>query len=202
MMKRLTFATALVAAMAAGPAFAQNTAPSGNASPAGPMANPPASAPGSNSAPIGGTNSGKASNAAQMSPNAAAINYVTQQSDQQLLGSKLIGASVTGNDNASIGDVNDVLVGRSGTIEGVVIGVGGFLGMGEKNVAVPFQALQVATDGNAANTPKITLQVSKNDLKNAPEFKRADDRSSDTMATGSTRPATPPAANPNTAPAR
>jgi sporulation protein YlmC with PRC-barrel domain len=197
MMKRVTFATALIAAMAAGPAFAQNTAPSGNASPSGPMANPPASAPGSNSAPIGSSD-----NAAKMSSNAASINYVTQQTDQQILGSNLIGASVTGNDNASIGEINDILVSRTGNIEGVVVGVGGFLGMGEKNVAVPFQSLQVTNDGNAANTPKLTLQVSKADLQNAPEFKQADDNDADSMATGSTNPATPPAANPNTAPAR
>jgi sporulation protein YlmC with PRC-barrel domain len=137
-----------------------------------------------------------------MSSNAASINYVTQQTDQQILGSNLIGASVTGNDNASIGEINDILVSRTGNIEGVVVGVGGFLGMGEKNVAVPFQSLQVTNDGNAANTPKLTLQVSKADLQNAPEFKQADDNDADSMATGSTNPATPPAANPNTAPAR
>ena len=38
----------------------------------------------------------------------------------------------------SIGDINDLVVAEDGSIEAVVIGVGGFLGMGEKSVAVPF----------------------------------------------------------------
>lgn len=43
-----------------------------------------------------------------------------------------------------IGEVNDLLLDTGGKINAVIVGVGGFLGVGEKNVAVPFQALKVA----------------------------------------------------------
>jgi sporulation protein YlmC with PRC-barrel domain len=42
-----------------------------------------------------------------------------------------------------IGDVNDVLLDKSGQVSAVILGVGGFLGLGEKDVAVPFSAIQV-----------------------------------------------------------
>ena len=42
-----------------------------------------------------------------------------------------------------IGDVNDILIDREGKVVAVMVGVGGFLGAAEKNVAVPFSALKV-----------------------------------------------------------
>ncbi|MBX3537292.1 MAG: PRC-barrel domain-containing protein [Chelatococcus sp.] len=179
MMKRVTLATALLAAVAAGPVLAQNAT---NPSTTAPGSNPPATAPTVPNPTMG----------APAAPGGA-VTYMSQQTDNQLLGSKLIGASVVGNEDASIGEINDLLIAQNGTVEGVVVGVGGFLGLGQKNVAVPMTALQVTPDGNAANTPKITMQVSKADLQNAPDFKRADDNS-DSMTTGSTSPAAPPAA--------
>ena len=72
--------------------------------------------------------------------------FVTQQSPSQWRASKLVGVDVYGADNAKIGDVREVLVNRDGAAEAVVIGVGGFLGIGEKDVAVPFQALEWVTE--------------------------------------------------------
>ena len=42
-----------------------------------------------------------------------------------------------------IGDVNDVLLDENGQVSAVILGVGGLLGIGEKNVAVPFKAIQI-----------------------------------------------------------
>jgi hypothetical protein len=56
--------------------------------------------------------------------------------------SQLEGVDIYNNNNEKIGDVSDVLVDQSGKVEAVVIGVGGFLGIGERNVAVPFNALK------------------------------------------------------------
>lgn len=183
MMKRVTLATALLTAVAAGPVLAQNAT---NPSTTAPGSKPPMAAPAAPAAP--------GSTAASPAMTGGAVTYVSQQTPNQLLGSKLIGASVVGSEDASIGEINDLLIARNGTVEGVVIGVGGFLGLGEKNVAVPMTALQVTPDGNAANTPKIMVQASKAQLQDAPEFKHADD--TDTMSTGSTRPAAPPATAP------
>ncbi|PKR90258.1 hypothetical protein CXZ10_02390 [Pleomorphomonas diazotrophica] len=57
--------------------------------------------------------------------------------------SDLQGKAVYGSDGASIGEINDVLVSQDGSINAVIIGVGGFLGIGEKDVAVNMSALQL-----------------------------------------------------------
>ncbi len=67
---------------------------------------------------------------------------MSQQQQGQWLASKLIGTTVVGANNESIGDVNDVLLEKDGKAVAVVIGVGGFLGIGEKDVAIPFQSLE------------------------------------------------------------
>lgn len=56
--------------------------------------------------------------------------------------SKMIGVNVYNEQNQKVGDINEVLFDRSGKAEGVVIGVGGFLGIGERNVAVPYDQLK------------------------------------------------------------
>ena len=69
---------------------------------------------------------------------------------------------------SKIGDVDDVLVDKSGKITGLVVGVGGFLGAGEKDVIVPFTAVK-----NEKKNDKwyLTLDESKDDLTKAPGFK-------------------------------
>jgi sporulation protein YlmC with PRC-barrel domain len=67
---------------------------------------------------------------------------MAQQSANHWRASKLVGLSVYGANNERIGDVNEVLVDRDGSAEAVVIGVGGFLGIGEKDVAVPFKSVE------------------------------------------------------------
>lgn len=67
-----------------------------------------------------------------------------------------------------IGDIDDVLVDKSGKVNGLVIGVGGFLGAGEKDVIVPFTAVKTAKKDNKW---WLTLNESKDGLKSAPGFK-------------------------------
>ena len=50
--------------------------------------------------------------------------------------SKLIGLNVYNDQNEKLGDINEILLDKSGKVDGVVIGVGGFLGMGEHNIKV------------------------------------------------------------------
>ena len=56
--------------------------------------------------------------------------------------SKLVGVSIYGPNNESIGKVNDVVIDGSGAIKAVVVGVGGFLGMGRKNVGLAFSEIK------------------------------------------------------------
>jgi hypothetical protein len=69
---------------------------------------------------------------------------------------KFRGSDVLGPDNARIGSVNDLLFDGTGKIIGMVIGVGGFLGIGTKNVAIDmsaFNAVPVDTSSNGNKTP-------------------------------------------------
>ena len=61
----------------------------------------------------------------------------------------LQGKTVYSSDGSNIGEINDILVSRNGSVNAVIIGVGGFLGMGEKNVAVNISALQIGPDTSA-----------------------------------------------------
>src|SRR6202158_350433 len=66
-----------------------------------------------------------------------------------------------------IGDVDDVLIDKEGRITAMIIGVGGFLGMGEKDVAVPFSSVR----GSEKNKNwYLVLNTNKEALKTAPGF--------------------------------
>ncbi len=72
--------------------------------------------------------------------------------------SKMVGLSVYNDKNESIGSINDMLADKDGKIKAVVIGVGGFLGVGEHLVAIPFEKVKfvsepVAYTGASANLP-------------------------------------------------
>jgi 3D (Asp-Asp-Asp) domain-containing protein len=95
--------------------------------------------------------------------------FVTVQPVGQWLASQFNGQPVTNDTGESIGNISDLLFDKSGRIANVVIGVGGFLGIGEKNVAMPFTALSVTADANGKRVVKVAL--SKDQLKAAPDFK-------------------------------
>jgi sporulation protein YlmC with PRC-barrel domain len=67
---------------------------------------------------------------------------MTQMPPDLMRGSRLMGIDVYGADNQKIGDIDEVLVDRQGKIHGLVVGVGGFLGIGQKDVAIPFDQVQ------------------------------------------------------------
>ena len=79
-----------------------------------------------------------------------------------------VGKPIVNATGEKIGDINDVLFDRSGKITTVVIGVGGFLGLGEKRVALPFEAITYSEeDGKRL----IMVPLTKETLQEAPEFK-------------------------------
>jgi sporulation protein YlmC with PRC-barrel domain len=80
------------------------------------------------------------------SPNMASNNATQSLQPGQFLASDLIGTRVVGQNNDSIGDVNDVVMGQDGKAMMLVVGVGGFLGIGEKDVAIPFEQAQIRFD--------------------------------------------------------
>ena len=60
--------------------------------------------------------------------------------------SKVVGLSVYNDNNESLGSINDLLMDKSGNIKAVVLGVGGFLGMGEHLVAIPFDKIKFVSE--------------------------------------------------------
>jgi hypothetical protein len=89
-----------------------------------------------------------------------------------LLASNLIGTTVYSQDDQSIGDINDIILSQEGQATQVIVGVGGFLGMGEKDVVLDMSKLQIAAtdDGNV----KVVTQTSQEELKNLPAFAKPD----------------------------
>lgn len=91
----------------------------------------------------------------------------------QVLATRFIGAYIyngTGEEAETVGDVNDIIMTQDGRAVAVIAGIGGFLGIGEKEVAVSMDQLQWTTD---ADGDKILVgQFSKEQLEAAPAFER------------------------------
>src|ERR1700726_5112828 len=66
-----------------------------------------------------------------------------------------------------IGEVDDVLIDKEGRVTALIIGVGGFLGMGEKDVAIPFSSVRASEKNNKWY---LVLNTTKDALKTAPGF--------------------------------
>lgn len=93
---------------------------------------------------------------------------VTVDAKNAVLATSFIGSSVYTAANENVGDINDLVFDDKGAVKAVIIGVGGFLGMGEKDVAVPLEKITVTRD--ESNAVKLTIQASKEELENAPAF--------------------------------
>jgi hypothetical protein len=126
---------------------------------------------------------------------------VSQQAPDQMLASKFKGTDVIGADNVKIGDVNDILFDKDSKVLAYVVGVGGFLGIGSKDVALTPSSFQVQPANDRENM-KLRLSMTKDELKNAADFKphkeptrtSSGETSSPTtgMAPRDRAPATPP----------
>ncbi len=71
--------------------------------------------------------------------------------------------------DSRIGEIDDVLIDRDGKVLALIVGVGGFLGIGEKHVAVPQSAVQVTKKNS--NNWYLVMNTTKDALKNAPGFR-------------------------------
>src|SRR5215213_869526 len=78
--------------------------------------------------------------------------FMTQEKPGQWRASKLSGLNVYNNNNEKVGDIREVLLNRDGKAEAVVIGVGGFLGLGKHDVAVPFSEVKFVDQPRTSNT--------------------------------------------------
>jgi sporulation protein YlmC with PRC-barrel domain len=150
MLSRKLFLSAVACTALASPAFSQATAP-----PA-PVVTPPATTVPTMNAP------GPVSD----------IFYQGSWMPTHWRASDAIGQAVYNKANEKVGDIEDVLIDGDGRVLAAVIGVGGFLGMGEHKVAVTYRSFQMSRD--AAGKSKITVDFDKVTLKNAPQYKPTD----------------------------
>ncbi|RYB97050.1 PRC-barrel domain-containing protein [Ciceribacter ferrooxidans] len=103
--------------------------------------------------------------------------YLTQQTDTQVSANEFIGQPIYNAENENIGDINDLIIEEKGGIVAAVVGVGGFLGIGEKDVAVPMDKITITHEADS-NDVKLTTMETAEALKAAPEFQSLDDQKS------------------------
>ncbi len=116
--------------------------------------------------------------------------YLTMQSADQISAKTYMGQSVYNGQNESIGSINDLILQKQGGVIAAVVGVGGFLGMGQKNVAVPFDKINAAQNPQDG-TIKLTTTETADALKAAPEFKTLAMQASDKAASSPGTSTTP-----------
>jgi sporulation protein YlmC with PRC-barrel domain len=168
MLKKHMAACLVASAFMTMPVLAQTSTSPGAASPG--ATQPATTAP-----------SGAAAGGAGAAAGGASGRFITQQQQNQWRASKLIGVNVYGADNERIGDVNEVLVDRQGNADAVVLGVGGFLGIGEKNVALPFNAFEWQMEDT-----RRTASASGTGAGGSGTAPRSGDTAGTTASTGST----------------
>jgi sporulation protein YlmC with PRC-barrel domain len=121
----------------------------------------------------------------------SASDWLTGEAAGQWRGSRMIGLRVYNDANEKIGDIAELIVDRSGKIEAVVVGAGGFLGIGERDIAVPYSQInwvfapvgpvRISTGPIPSETARsasdrysypdhAVLDMTKDDLKAAPAF--------------------------------
>lgn len=199
-MIRTLLTTTAVAMLMGTAAIAQTTpAPAPTEAPAmeAPAAAPDAAAPAEvNAAPV---DTGAAQTTDVDEPWDMSAGYVAADTDN--LGTRLIGQPVyssAGDDAEEIGNISDIVFDADGQITAAVIGVGGFLGIGEKSVAVDFHSLEFTLA--ADNTERWVLPTTAEALTAAPDFVWAEDEPVDGAADGMA-PAAPDAMAPAADPA-
>jgi sporulation protein YlmC with PRC-barrel domain len=87
----------------------------------------------------------------------------------RLLASEIYRANVYDNSENKIGDVTDLVINNDGNVTTAVIGVGGFLGVGQKDIAVPFRDLKISSrDGKEW----LMLYQTKEELRSMPRYEK------------------------------
>jgi sporulation protein YlmC with PRC-barrel domain len=165
-MKALMTATALAALVAASSAFGQAQYPAeppATTEPAPDATTTPEATPAEPAAPDTGAEA-----ETPATPDTAADRFITQQDESDVLASTLIGTSVQNKAGEALGDINDVVLSEDGQVDVIVIGVGGFLGIGEKNIGVTFDAIEKSTDADG-NTV-LVFDANAEELEAAPAF--------------------------------
>ncbi|WP_264210686.1 PRC-barrel domain-containing protein [Leisingera thetidis] len=164
---------ALVSVLASVPAIAYSQA-------ADPAEDPAA---GADPAPAGQTAPATGGTEASIAP---VEGQIILQSEDTILAKDMIGLTVFSHEGDPVGDINNLIVNLDGAVEGVVIGVGGFLGIGEKEVAIELNKIKLVTPEGGGM--KLVLNATREDLDAAPVFKTARAQKLELDAAGAVQP--------------
>lgn len=204
MFRQHLFAFVLSSALIAPAIAQQSTSPQAPDPPAARQPTAPPVAPSATGQP-------PAAGATTQAP--GAVSFLAQQTADQWRADKMVGLNIYGPKNDKVGDVQEILLNKEGRAEAIVIGVGGFLGIGQKSVAVPFNAVEwkmeaartatAPANGRTTGTaqPSETrstasvreypdhgvISMTKEQLEQAPSFRYASD--TERRTTGSDAPA-------------
>jgi hypothetical protein len=102
-------------------------------------------------------------------PNPSPGTPATVLDDQEV--STILGKSVRSSADEDMGRIVDIIVSRDGQVHAAVIDFGGFLGIGTRKIAVDWRALNFAPAGKPGS---ITLDLTRNQVRLAPEYKRGE----------------------------
>lgn len=106
---------------------------------------------------------------------------VVQDANTLLAKQDLIGQTVHAPDKAKVGSISDLILSKDGkSVEGFLIGVGGFLGIGEKTVALKMDRLKMTPAANGEM--ELAMDMTKDELKNTPTFKSKKEQDEEKLA--------------------
>lgn len=86
--------------------------------------------------------------------------------------SDLVGTEVKTTRDETVGSVSDLIIDENGQVVAVVVGVGGLLGMGEKNVAIGWDEITLS---EKADEQELRIDLTRENLRSAPEFEEEQD---------------------------
>lgn len=129
---------------------------------------PPAQQPGATTPPMSQqAPSATSPSQPSMSTSGKLLQWYNHQPNE-LRASNLIGSTIRNDAGESIGDINELILTTDGKVAAVVVGVGGFLGIGEREVALDFDSLAVTRDNNG--NPTVKVSATRESLKSAPAW--------------------------------
>ena len=124
-------------------------------------------------------------------PKTPVTGQIVMQDANTVLAKELIGQNVYAPDKTKIGSISDLILSKDAkTVDGFVIGVGGFLGIGEKSVAMKLDRLHIAHDSRDG-TVQLTMDAKKEELANTPAFKSKRDQDAERQAAERSKAPTP-----------
>ena len=103
----------------------------------------------------------------EATPSTRTVKFINVQ-PADVMAYDLLGMDVYNNQDENIGEIEDMVIDNGKTVRALIISVGGFLGMGERYVAVDPSAVTLVPEDD--NDMRATINTNRDDLENAPTF--------------------------------